>query len=124
MKAPYRQSPQQLRLRQHAAQMRAVPTSSERLLWNRLSGRQLGVQFRRQVPWGSFILDFLAPAAALVVEVDGGSHRSRAAADARRDRKLQSAGLRVLRIPAELVLSDVESAVELVRAALKGSALR
>jgi len=104
--------------------MRAVPTSSERLLWNRLNARQLGVQFRRQVPWRSFILDFFAPAAGLVVEVDGGSHCSRAAADARRDRKLHRAGLRVLRIPAELVLSDVESAVELVRAALKGSALR
>jgi very-short-patch-repair endonuclease len=101
--------------------MRAVPTSSERLLWSRLNARQLGVQFRRQVPWRSFILDFFAPALGLVVEVDGASHANRAVPDARRDRRLQRARLRVLRLSAELVLGDVEGAVELVRAAIKES---
>ena len=38
------------------------------------------------------------------MEVDGGQHLARAAADARRDRKLERLGYRVLRIPAQLVM--------------------
>jgi|GEM_PF-6502315 len=56
MKSRPSQSPQLLRLRAHAACMRQAPTASERALWQRLKGRQLGAQFRRQVQWGSFIL--------------------------------------------------------------------
>jgi very-short-patch-repair endonuclease len=99
--------------------MRHAPSASERALWQRLKGRQLcGVQFRRQVVWGSFILDFFASSVRLVVEVDGGWHAERGAADERRDRKLRCAGLTVLRLPAELVLGDMEQAVALVRVAL------
>src|SRR5690606_27964289 len=49
-------------------------SASEAALWRRLRGRRLGVQFRRQVVLGSFVVDFLAPSARLVVEVDGGWH--------------------------------------------------
>jgi len=99
--------------------MRQLPTASEHALWLRLKGRQLGgVQFRRQVPLGGkYIADFFAPAIGLVVEVDGASHAGREAADERRDRRLRRAGLTVLRLPAALVLSDVEHAVGLIRAA-------
>jgi very-short-patch-repair endonuclease len=95
-----------------------VPTRSEELLWQRLKGRQLGVQFRRQVVWGSFILDFFASSVGLVVEVDGGYHAQRRAVDARRDERLRRAGLRVVRVPAELVVADVERAVEIITEAL------
>jgi len=53
-----------------------------------------------------------------VVEVDGGCHRQRRAADARRDERLRRLGYRVVRVEAELVLRDVEASVALVRAAL------
>jgi very-short-patch-repair endonuclease len=77
------------------------------------------VSFRRQVPLGNrFIVDFLAPRARLVVEVDGGYHARRCAADARRDAKLRRLGYRVLRLPAALVRNHLTAAVELVRAAL------
>jgi very-short-patch-repair endonuclease len=81
--------------------MRHQPTPSEAKLWEALRGGQLGVQFKRQVRIGGFIVDFLAPAVKLVVEVDGCSHRGRAAADARRDRKLARLGYRVVRLPAD-----------------------
>ena len=100
--------------------MRQALTSSERALWEALRCRKLGVQFRRQVVFGNFILDFVAPSARLVVEVDGGYHAERRGADARRDSKLQRAGLVVLRLPAELVLTDLAAAVGRVRAALAG----
>ena len=40
---------------------------------------------------------FYAPSVRLVVEVDGGYHVGRVTADARRDRKLERAGYRVVR---------------------------
>jgi very-short-patch-repair endonuclease len=77
------------------------------------------VAFRRQVVLGNhFIVDFLAPHARLVVEVDGSYHAQRRAADARRDSKLRRLGYRVIRLPAALVVRDLHAAVELVRAAL------
>jgi very-short-patch-repair endonuclease len=36
----------------------------------------LGVQFYRQKPIGNYIADFYAPAAKLVVELDGARHLS------------------------------------------------
>jgi very-short-patch-repair endonuclease len=101
--------------------MRHAPTESEAALWRLLSGGQLGVSFRRQVPLGGrYIGDFVARSARLVVAVDGEWHRGRAAADARRDRVLGGLGYRVLRLPAQLVLTRPQEAVALVRAALAG----
>ena len=63
-------------------------------------------------------MDLLAPAARLVVEVDGGYHGERAAADRRRDERLTRQGYRVVRLQAELVERRVEEAVALVAEAL------
>jgi len=98
--------------------MRHAPTRSEELLWRALSGRKLGVLFRRQVRIGRYVADFAAPASRLVVEVDGACHGARGAADERRDRVLERAGWRVLRVPAELVERELRVALERVREAL------
>jgi very-short-patch-repair endonuclease len=99
--------------------MRSELNPAEAALWAAIQGGQLGVVFRRQVVLcGRFIADFYAPSRRLVIEVDGGSHRGRASADASRDRKLVRAGYRVLRVEAALVLGDLAAAVALVRAVL------
>jgi len=109
----------QLWLEQCAWANRRVMTPSELRLWSALSARKLGVQFRREVPLlGCFIVDFCATSVRLVVEVDGECHAERRAADARRDAALRSAGYRVLRIEARLVMQSLSEAVALVRAAL------
>src|SRR6478735_7841546 len=108
-------------LEERARAMRSSLTPPEALLWARIRGRRLGVVFRRQVALlGRFIADFLAPAARLVIEVDGGHHAEQARADARRDAVLARAGYRVLRLDAALVVRDIEAAVARVRAALAG----
>ena len=107
------------RLDLFARQHRNCLTESEARLWSALNAGQLGVCFRRQVPVGArFIADFCAPSIKLIVEVDGGYHSRRCAADASRDRKLARLGYRVVRLEAELVLRDLPAAVALVRAAL------
>ena len=107
-------------LTRRAQLMRAEPTWEERLVFQALSGKRLGVVFRRQVPVPAArcIVDLLAPAQRLAVEVDGGYHRDRRHADARRDERLRRAGYRVLHIEAELVRRDLGAAVERIREAL------
>jgi very-short-patch-repair endonuclease len=99
--------------------MRFCPTPSEQVLFEAIRGGRLGVSFRRQVPVGRFIVDLLAPAVKLVVEVDGGYHARRRAADERRDRTLARAGYRVLRLEAELVVGDLPAAVGRIRSEIE-----
>jgi very-short-patch-repair endonuclease len=103
---------------ERARLMRFAQTSSEFALWQAIRCGALGVAFKRQYPVGRFIADVAAPAAKLIVEIDGAYHARRATADARRDRYLRRAGYRVVRIPAELVMRDIAAAVQLVRVAL------
>jgi very-short-patch-repair endonuclease len=106
-------------LNAHAHRMRIAPTDSEAALWRALRARQLGVEFRRQVVVLRFIVDFLAPAVPLVVEIDGGYHAQRVRADARRDEKLRRAGYRVLRVEAELVKHDLPEVLKQIGVALE-----
>ncbi len=118
---PFTRRAQQKRralLAERARALRFAPTLGEARLWQQLRGSRLGVAFRRQLPVGDYIADFAAPSVRLIVEVDGGSHRGRAAQDARRDRALARAGWRVLRLEEELVVRRLGEAVGRVRAAL------
>jgi very-short-patch-repair endonuclease len=64
--------------------------------------------FRRQHPFGPYILDFYCARARLVVEVDGQSHGvgDAPAHDQRRDAFLVAQGLRVMRYQASEVMAD------------------
>jgi very-short-patch-repair endonuclease len=105
-------------LEAHAHAMRQAPSEPERVLWAALRCSQLGVQFRRQVVVAGCIVDFFAPAARLVVEVDGAHHARQRGGDRRRERRLAALGIRVLRVPAQVVLNAAEQALELIRAEL------
>lgn len=98
-------------LEERAHFMRHNPTETEGMLWRCLAGKKLGIAFRRQVRVGEFIVDFLAPAVKLVVEVDGGYHAERAAADARREWVLERLGYRVVRVSAEVVRGNIGEVV-------------
>jgi very-short-patch-repair endonuclease len=90
-----------------ARQLRRDQTDAERLLWQRLRSRQLsGFKFRRQVPMGPYIVDFLCREVRLVVEVDGGQHNEER--DAERTAMLERAGLRVVRFWNNEVLENLE----------------
>jgi very-short-patch-repair endonuclease len=91
-----------------AREMRRQPTEPEKRLWRRLSNSQLGgFKFRRQAVIGPFIADFLCPAKALIVEVDGWTHED-AQKDARRDAALRSLGFAVLRFTNTDVMENPE----------------
>jgi len=64
------------------------------------------------------VVDFLAPAERVIVEVDGSFHELTRSADARRDAALARAGYRVVRLEAELVMHRLPEALARVEAAL------
>ncbi len=77
------------------------------------------MKFRRQHAIERFIVDFYCPEAGLIVEVDGPVHEYTAAEDAIRQEYLESLGLRVLRFDNDKVYSEIESVVEVIRAAVQ-----
>jgi len=76
----------------------------------------LGVQFYRQKPIGDYIVDFYAPRAKIVVEVDGSQHMEamEAERDKRRDEFLGRLGLKVMRFNSREVLEQTEAVVEMI----------
>ena len=97
------------RLTQHRAKrLRRNDTDAEARLWVALGGRRGlgGWRWRRQVPFGPYILDFLCREAGVVVELDGGQHNERIEYDARRTAYLERAGLTVVRFWNDAVLTN------------------
>jgi ATP-dependent DNA helicase RecQ len=102
--------------------LRAGMTSPEVLLWERLRARQLdGLKFRRQHPLGSFVLDFYCHEVRLAVEVDGATHTDdgRIERDQRRDAWVLEQGVRTLRLPASLVLGNIDDAMHAIYVAAR-----
>jgi adenine-specific DNA-methyltransferase len=95
-------------------------TDAEVNLWMRLRGNQLGGHyFRRQVPMGSYIVDFVCVKAHLIIEVDGSQHLKAAKHDEQRTAWLQSRGYRVLRFWDNDVLQHQNAVLESIRLALE-----
>lgn len=104
-----------------ARALRRDATPAERKLWSQLKQLEIaGSHFRRQTPIGRYFADFACYRTRLVVEVDGEQHGIDAARrhDEARTRFLQSNGYRVLRFWNAEVLSNLESVVDTVCAAL------
>jgi len=94
-------------------------TDAELALWKRLHSKQIGgFKFRRQHPFGDFILDFVCLEAKLVIEIDGGQHNE-SAKDLIRDQTLAKAGFSVMRFWNNQVLNELESVVEAIWLALE-----
>ena len=102
---------------ERARELRANMTDAERKLWQILRQRQVSeFKFRRQVPIGNYIADFVCANAKIVLEVDGGQHGT--PPDAERDRWFASQGYRVLRFPNNEVEQNPEGVYGRVEAAL------
>ena len=72
-------------MRTFAKGMRSQPTSTEDRMWRLLRARRFqGYKFRRQVPIGNYIVDFVCQSARLIVELDGSQHADDPS-DVRRD---------------------------------------
>ncbi len=99
-----------------ARRLRKDATATERLLWGLLRGRNFaGLKFRRQMPIGPYVVDFVCVRHRLVIEADGPFHD--AEQDRARDRWLASEGFRILRftnaqVTAERITAAISATID------------
>ncbi|MBZ9850455.1 endonuclease domain-containing protein [Mesorhizobium sp. CA14] len=110
--------------RNFARSMRRESTDAEDRLWQELRGRRLdNTKFRRQVPIGRFVADFLCAEAKLVVEIDGSQH-AESRHDQERDAELKVRGFRVLRFWNDDVLKDMNGVCDTIIAYVRDESLQ
>ena len=103
-----------------AKTLRKRMTRAEVLVWQRLRRRQImSGYFRRQVPVGPFVVDFLCARARLVIEIDGAQHALRRRYDAARTRFLERRGYAVIRFWNHEVFANLDGVVETIAAHLQ-----
>jgi very-short-patch-repair endonuclease len=103
---PKRSTPKMMR---RAGELRREPTPAEAKLWKYLRSQNLeGTHFRRQYAIGNYIVDFCAPRAKLIIEVDGSPHIDQKPYDAERTEFLNTKGYRVLRFWNNDILNHVQ----------------
>jgi len=98
-----------------AREMRTNMTEPEKRMWYQCL-KQLPYRFRRQRPFGPYIVDFYCAAHKLVIEIDGDSHASAGAQeyDAERTAYLQGLGLQVIRFNNREVMETLDGVCERV----------
>jgi very-short-patch-repair endonuclease len=91
-----------------AREMRSNMTELEKRMWYQCL-KQLPHRFRRQRPFGPYIVDFYCASMRLVIEIDGDSHATADAIayDAERTAFLEGIGLRVLRFSNQEVMNNI-----------------
>ena len=108
-------------LREKARYLRKNSTLSEVLLWQKIKGRALGVQFHRQVPMLHFIVDFYCHEIHLAIEIDGSSHDNKHEYDARRQAMLEEQGVRFVRFTDREVKKDIHNVLLKLQHAVNNS---
>jgi len=102
-----------------ARMLRRRSTNVEKILWQKLKGRQLeGYKFRRQQPVGPYIVDFVNFEKRIVIELDGGQHAIRKDSDKKRDAWLKAEGFEVLRFWNNDLFENLEGILEVIRKTL------
>ncbi len=99
---------------ERAKMLRKNMISAEKLLWEELKGKKiLGLRFRAQHPIYIFIADFYCHPVKLVIEVDGGIHKSREQKeyDLIREGELNDFGIEVIRFSNEEVEQEIKQVI-------------
>jgi very-short-patch-repair endonuclease len=108
-----------------ARDLRYNQTEAEDIVWRQLRNRRfVGFKFRRQVPLGAYIVDFVCFSQRFILELDGGQHNEvkQKEYDDQRDQWLKSQGFNVVRIWNNHVYSDWEAVEEMIWRELHKSA--
>ena len=105
----------------NARNLRRNMTDAERKLWNALRNNQAGVKFRRQVPFGRYILDFYCHHLKLNIELDGSQHlmEEHLKKDKIRDQWLQENGVEVVRFASGDAMRNIDGIGEAILEKIK-----
>ncbi len=99
-------------LRERARQLRKSCVLSEALFWLQVKNKKLGFDFDRQKIIGNYIVDFYCYELGIVVEIDGLSHRDKDEYDKKRDKYLESYGLKILHIADRNIKQNMNNVID------------
>jgi len=101
--------------------LRVAMTDAEKKLWQALRSKQIaGLRFRRQVPFGPYIADFICYGARVVIEIDGGQHNSDSGrdSDGKRDAWFALSDFIVVRFWNNDVIENLEGVLQRIESAV------
>ena len=102
----------------NAKNLRSDMTIFERKLWTRLRAKRfMNTKFKRQVPIGLYIADFVCKDKKIIIELDGSGHleASQHVHDVNRDSYLKSQGYEILRFYNNDIENNLEEVLEIIR---------
>lgn len=102
-----------------AVKMRREPTDAERILWQELRGKKLGVKFRRQHLIDQFIVDFYCVELGMVVEVDGGIHLQQRGRDTERELILRGQGCTMIRFTNKDIEENLPKVISKIQSVIR-----
>lgn len=92
----------------YSRQLCSNQTNAEKLLWQKLRKRQLGVRFQRQYVFDNkYIVDFYCASLKLIIEINGGQHNGNHQDDIR-DNYIKKRGCKILRFWNNDILENIE----------------
>ena len=92
----------------YSRQLCSIQTNAEKLLWQKLRKRQLGVRFQRQYVFDNkYIVDFYCASLKLIIEINGGQHNDNHQDDIR-DNYIKKRGCKILRFWNNDILENIE----------------
>ena len=108
------------KLTSRAQELRKNMTKEERKLWYEYL-RDYPKQFRRQVTFGNYILDFYCAAAKLAIELDGSQHYEPTGLeyDSQRTAFLRDIGIEVLRFSNADVMQNLRGVCQMIDMTVK-----
>lgn len=105
-----------------ARTLRKDMTPGEKVLWKKIRRKKFhGLKFRRQVPIGPYVVDFLCVEKKLIIEIDGDSHYDPGAQerDLKRETYLRSHRFHVLRIGNRQTIQELENVLTMIARVLE-----
>ena len=92
----------------YSRQLCSNQTNAEKLLWQKLRKRQLGVRFLRQYLFDNkYTVDFYCASLKLIIEINGGQHNDNQQEDIR-DNYIKKRGCKILRFWNNDILENIE----------------
>ena len=106
---------------QIAERLRRDMTVTEKMIWEKVSNKQLGVRMRRQHPIWKFIADFYCHEVKLVIEIDGGIHlrSENKEYDISRDIILKDFQIEILRFTNDEVINETSLVIEKIKCTIE-----
>ncbi len=107
---------------ENAHYLRQVKTEAEEKLWQSLRNRKLmNLKFRRQHPFGNYVLDFYCHQIKLCIEADGGIHNEKDIREynIERTKILNENGITVLRFTNQEIIETTTIVTQIIEIFVK-----